>query len=292
MKKVIILIIIFTLTGCNSYTELNSLGVIHSIGIEKKDSYKLTVSILESNEINSDSLLYEVYGSTIPDIMDKLSLTLDYKIYLSHLDLLIIDESIKENDLKEIINFFLNNKNTRTDFLVVTAKDIKEILKNSDRKSINNLIKINEETSKSIYTTMFDLMEAFFMQKPIYLTNIILEDKIKINGVNKLYHNKKTLIKPDQVVYINYLLNNIGSYKSNLKCKDDYIYFNVLSSNTNEFNNKILITNEINITKNNCNLTKKDFNTLFNESLKENIKDFTNKNIIIQNTIRGDYEAN
>ena len=38
MKKLLIILIIITLTGCSSYIELNDLAIINSIGIQKDDN--------------------------------------------------------------------------------------------------------------------------------------------------------------------------------------------------------------------------------------------------------------
>ena len=287
MKKIFIIIIIFLITGCNSYTELNTLGVINSIGIEKKDNYKLYASII-TNLDNYQTTIYEAEGKNISNLFSNLSLKLNKKIYLSHLDLMIINNSIKTNELKEIINFFINNNDTRNDFLIVTTDNIKNIIEKSKWQEINNQIKINNENfSNSIYTTMFDTMNLFYKNNPIYLTNIKFDKIITINGITKIANNKHTLIDENNTLFINYLLNNINSFKCNLKCSDTkYIYLNIISSNTNNINNKVIITNEINILENDCNFNKNNINKLFNTYLINNLKKYTTDSIIIKNTIR------
>ena len=298
MKKILLLIfIIILLTGCNSYVELNDLGIIHTIGIEKQnDNYILYASIIE--EVKEDgtpiSKIYQLEGNNLANIFDNLSLQLNKKIYLSHLDLLIINNSLKNNDLKDIINFFLNNNESRNDFLVVTSNNINEVINNSSFQEINNIIKMNEkETSKSIYTTMYDVMNNYYEIKPIYLTNIKYDNTITINGITKLYNNKQEFININDSIFINYLLNNINTYKINFNCSDNsYLYLNILTSNTSNLNNKIIITNEIKVITNDCNLNKQKINTLFNNYLKDNLNKYTSKEINIQNTIRSIYENN
>lgn len=296
MKKILLLFIILFLTGCNSYVELNNLGVINSIAIEKNNNYKLYASIIieVAENGNPKTKIYEIEGKNIIESFDNLSISLNKKIYLSHLDLLIINDSIKDNELLEIINYFLNNNETREDFLIITSNDLKKILENTKWQEINDLIRINHtETSKSIYTTMYDLMNNYFKKSPIYLTNIKYDQNININGITKIYHNKHQLIQNDKSLFINYLLNNIETYKYNFECDNNkYLYLNILTSNTNIINNTLFITNEIKVINNECNLNKKDINKLFNNYLKSNLKEFTNKNINIENTIRSLYENN
>ena len=295
MKKIIILIVVFFLTGCHSYIELNDLGIIHIMGLEKIDNkYHLSTSIIEKFDTNSNLIFatYNVEGITIPELMDKLSLTLNKKIYLSHLDLLILNDSIKTNELENIINFFLNNNESRNDFLVVSSNNIQKIINNSKWQEINNLIKLNEkEYSKSIYTTMYDLINNYYNKQPIFLTNINYQDKIFINGIDKIDHNRHEFINENKTILINYLLNNINTYKINFKCDNNkYLYLNILSSNTNYLNKDILITNEIKVITNDCNYNKNIINDTFNNYLKDNLKEFTNKKITIKNTIRSIHE--
>lgn len=298
MKKIFILLpLLFILTGCNSYIELNELGIINIISIEKNNNdYKLNASIIEDVEKNGTpiSKIYESNGKTIFEAIDNLGNSLNKKIYLSHLDLLIINETIKTNELEEIINYFLNNNESRNNFLIVNTNNTNDVINNTTWQEINNLIKLNEkENSKAIYTTMYDLINNYYKKEPIYLTNIDFNNKIFINGITKLYNNKYSLIEDKDTIFINYLLNNINTYKINFDCSDNkYLYLNILTSNTNNINNKIIITNEIKVITNDCNLDKKKINNMFNSYLKDNIKKYTNKNIIIQNTIRSIYENN
>lgn len=297
MKKLIILIIILLLSGCHSYIELNDLGIIQIIGLEKiNNNYKLTTSIIENID-KDNNIIYSIYsieGNNIPELFDKLSLNLNKKIYLSHLDTLIINDSIKSNELENIINFFLNNNESRNDFLIISTNNISNIINNTKSENINNLVKLNElESSKSIYTTMYDLINNYYNHNPIYLTNIEYKDKLFINGIDKIEHNKHVLINEDKSLIINYLLNNINTYKINFNCNNNkYLYLNILSSNTNYLNNKLLITNEIKVITNDCNYNKDKINKTFNNYLKDNLKEFTNKNITINNTIRSIYENN
>ena len=92
---------------------------------------------------------------------------------------------------------------------------------------------------------MYDLMNNYYKKEPIYLTNIDFNNKILINGITKLYNNKYSLIEDKDTIFINYLLNNINTYKINFDCSDNkYLYLNILTSNTNNINNKFIITNK------------------------------------------------
>ena len=269
MKKILILVILsIFITGCQSYIELNDLKIINAIGIDFKDNkYKMFASIVDN--INNDTMepntnIYEITGNSLNQVMDELSLTLNKKIYLSHLDLLLINDSIKTNQLEEIINFFINNNETREDFLVANTNNIKEILEKSKFKEINDLIEINhQQTSKSIYTRMYDLINSFYNKEDIYLTKISLKDNIICDGLTVFKNNNYKTINTEDTIFINYLIDNIEHYKYSYNCSNNkYLYLNILNSNTNQIN-------------------------IFKEYINENISKLTNKKIIIRNTIRG-----
>ncbi|MBR3661271.1 MAG: hypothetical protein IKN63_05180 [Bacilli bacterium] len=297
MKKLFYLIpIIILLTGCNSYIELNNLGIINKIGLTHNDNYQLYASIInninENLEPKEDVITVE--GDDILELINNLSTSLNKKIYMSHLDLLIIDDTIKTYEIKNLLNYFLNNNETRENFLVVSTNDVKKLINNSKFQEINNLIKINQnETSKSLNTTMFDIAKNYYLNKEIYIQNINYNDKLYLDGITKIRNNKVEHIENNKSIFINYLLNNINSYKENIVCKNNQsIYLEILESYTNTFTNKLIITNEIKVITNDCNLDKKSINKLFSNYLKKNISLYTNKDIIINNTIRSIYENN
>lgn len=296
MKKIFLVVIILLLTGCDSYIELNDLAIINSIGIEYQDNtYTFYANVTEEidKETNKPkTTIYEVKGDSINEVIDNLSLTLSKKIYISHLDLLLINDTIKKNELKEIIHFFLNNNESREDFLVATSDDIKNVLENTDFKEINDLIENNQkQTSKSIYTTMYDVINNFYLNEKIYFTNITLDEHPVCSGLKVFTNNNYQFIEEDKVIFTNYLLNNIDTYKYSYKCSsNNYLYLNILAANVNELNNEIIIANEIKVIANDCNYKKEKINQIFNHYLKDNLKEFTNKKITIKNTIRGTYE--
>ncbi len=296
MKKYLILILLFLVTGCSSYIELNDLVIINAIGLAKQNNnYHLYISYVD--EINKDTIeptttVKEMEGNSLNQIIDDLSLILSKKIYMSHLDLLVINDSIKTKELENIINYFLNNNETREDFLVINTDNIKDILEQTKFKEINDLIENNQrETSKTIYTTMYDVIENYYQKENIYLPYLTYNNSLTLKGLKVFSKNKYSLIEEDEVIYINYLLNKINSYKYSYECADDkFLYLNILGANVNELSKELLITNEIKVITNDCKLKQKEIEQIFNKNLKDNLEKITKKKLTIKNTIRGTYE--
>ena len=297
MKKFLLIIIfLFLITGCDSYIELNDLAIINTIGIEKvNDKYHILISLIDEeieNTMEPSTTIKEIEGDNLNQAINDLSLKLSKKIYLSHLDLLVINETIKNNDLETIINFFLNNNETREDFLVVITDNLKNTLEKTKFKEINNLIENNkQENSKTIYTTISDVINNFYQKESIYYPYVTYQESLSLDGLITYINNSYKKIKSDDVIYLNYLFDNIDTYKISYKCDDNkYIYLNILTSKTTTLEKELIITNELKVITNDCKLKKKEINSLFNDNLTSNLKKITNKKITIKNTIRGTYE--
>lgn len=153
-KKIVLLpILLFFFTGCINYTELNELGIIETMGIEKvNDTFLVTLNMIDAkkNEDDEEEMrkFYEATGSTISEAIDNIYLKSSKKIYLSHLEVLLLSQDVLEDDLSLTIDFFLKNDEARGSFLTVMVKDCspKEILSDTTHtSSIQDLISINEE---------------------------------------------------------------------------------------------------------------------------------------------------
>ena len=138
MKKILIIIftIFFTIftTGCKHYTELNDLAIIKSIGITySNNEYTLYAEIID--EVNEDKLpetkIISEKNKNIKELFNNIKLLVNKEIYLSHIDLLIISETLNNDNYQEIIDYFLNNNDFRNDFLCVFSEKIEDVLKNS-----------------------------------------------------------------------------------------------------------------------------------------------------------------
>lgn len=294
MKKYILLLIIIFLTGCTSYVELNNLAIINIIGIEKiNDDYNLTISLIDKiDNLKPTMKTISIKDSNLNKAFIKLNSLLDKKIYLSHLNVLVINDSIKDKELNEVINFFLNNQESREDFLVTYSNNINDVLEKSKFQEINNLIQINyQETSEVIYTTMYDLIKNYYNNNKFYLTNIDYKDNIYIKGITSFKNNDYQELDNKEAIFINYLLNDIQTYNYTYKCDNNkYLNLKIINATSNTIKKDLIITNEINIISNDCNLKKENINNNLNKFLQENLSKYTKKKITIKNTIRGNYE--
>ena len=180
MKKLLIILSLFLLTGCNKYTELNELAIIKSIGISKNQEYTLYAEIIidiKDNKPVTD--IIETTSNNIDNLFNNIKLLVNKEIYFSHIDLIILDFNLDNNDYDKIIKYFLNHHEFRNDFLTILSKDIKTILNNSKYDEIEDLIITNKESKNVIKKTFEEIMQEYLDNHQFNLSSIKYEEKKK-----------------------------------------------------------------------------------------------------------------
>ena len=170
MKKIIILfLIIFLLTGCLGYNELDNLMIINDIYIDKGSMILNEVVADRSDTINKEYKKYKISCKSIDKCFDRFK-SFPRKIYLSHLNNIIINTDIDKNDLEQLIKNLNTHKELREDFYIVYSSNNK----------INNSIleKYLRHDSKSI--TYYDL-EKSILNKSILSIPVVTYKNNNIN---------------------------------------------------------------------------------------------------------------
>ncbi len=187
MRK-ILLILLFIITGCSKYTELNELAIIKSIGIEKRDNYTLYLKIID--EVQKDSIpktkVIKTNGNTIQELFDNIKNIVNKNVYLSHIDLLILDENLNNLDYHKIINYFINNHNLRNDFYTITSNDINNLLNNTKYDEIEELINNNKDIIKISFE---EIIIKYFDNNDFILSKIIYDNELKYVNNIKIERN-------------------------------------------------------------------------------------------------------
>ena len=162
MKKKLfcfLMLLIPILSGCN-YKELNNLSIVDVMGIDYiNNNYVVTIKVISTNNNNNneknenlDENVYSASGKNISDAISNLNLVLPKKIYLNHLELLIISKNVATNKLNNITNYFINNNNVSKNFSVLlsledTSKIILEQKELLSSYSYGNIIGSIENSS-------------------------------------------------------------------------------------------------------------------------------------------------
>ena len=130
MAVIVALVSFFALTGCLERVEINKLGLVTGVGIDKDgDNYILTVQILNPAAIsgqNQNALpVYNLKadGRSIHEAFSKVGQISSSALFLSHINVIVINEEFAEAGFAPLLNFALRHAEIRPDISIVVAKD-------------------------------------------------------------------------------------------------------------------------------------------------------------------------
>ena len=269
MKKIKIIFcisIIFLLSGCWNYNELNNLAIITGIAIDKENNdYIMTYMISNSSQGDSKSnsnqtstVLYEGIGSTLTKASESINQKLPKTPYIGHTEVIVVSEEIAQNDMLNIMDFFLRNPESRKEIYVLVSKGVKakdtlsilRPLESFPSQNIKSNIEAAENEIASTYTIKFSKFLSQLIEQGIDPTLGVIEvegdikegqsqesiDKSKQSAVIKLENT--AVFKNDKLVYItnkeeSAAINTLNKYLNNIyietKCNDETITTNITS---------------------------------------------------------------
>ncbi len=269
MKKIIILILTcFLFTGCVSYTELDDLSIVSTLGIDYQDGkYQLYVQViqgeLEDKEVEQKVFPYFGESTSLEKAFYQLYTKSSKRLYLSHMDLLILTEDAINQKFLDIISSLLKNNEYRHNFHVVfLTTPLKDWMNaNITSEEVNRLIKTNQqETSTTVEKEFETMMKELLIDQNTYLPSISYQDQeLSLTGYTFIqnYHVKEQLDLEDSLLF-NFLSNQVTK-----------AYFNY--ANISE--NQTIITTK----KNQVNfrfLTTLDYNQDWISETKKQIEEF------------------
>lgn len=280
MKKIIIILIITLLTGCN-YTELNDLAIASSIGIDynnENNEYEITAQIMniksgEEKNTEEGTIIYESNGKTMSEAVNNFSIRYPRNVYFGHLEMCILGENAVNNKLDDIFDYFIRDSESKSLCYTLIAKEqkAKEILNPNNEKSKNfpteDLKSVLVDSTNKTGTINKITLEEFLGKTlqtgidPIIPTVTVTENKKNtssstiINGITTI-KNKKVLpnIKKNPSIALNTINENYTSTTVNIKNNNDYISFIInnpkASIKTIIKNNKIIFNINIKLETN------------------------------------------
>lgn len=286
MKKIItiLILILFLTTGCISYTELNDIGIVNAIGINKLDNkYEIIINMLIPEDNNLEQTKqFKTTSTNLDEAINNLYSKSLRKIYLSHLDLLILSNNLEKKDYDNIINLFFNRNDSRNTFSTIIVKNY-----NTDNifkikpENINSLLKVNSEENGLVKIKQFDEIVKDILEKDIsYIPIIEIKDEPNILGYKTIYSKNKILSTNESIAY-NFITNNIT--QTTIISDKENINFKVNESLTNIKVNKNNITIDVNsnitILSNDTDITNEQtIKELYENELKKLLTNYIDNN--------------
>lgn len=176
MKKLLFLIpLLFCLTGCYNYRELNDLAIVSGISINKnEEEYIVTAEVINPKKQQDASsgkepefVVYTNKGSSMQEAFRKIVKESPKKLYGAQMDVLIIDEETAKTELKNILDFFSRDPEIRSEFYVLVGKstNVLEITTPLDKISSKNILDSLEANNNylgfSNLVTYHDLIDNY-----------------------------------------------------------------------------------------------------------------------------------
>lgn len=250
MKKLLLILITLTfLTGCYNYRELNDLAIVTAISISKeKDNYNIAVQVVNpkkdqdtSSSNEPDFIVYKSKGETLQAAFESLVKESPKRMYKTQMQILIIDEKMAKNNIKEVFEYLARNPEIRNEFNVLIGKsdNILETLTPLNNLSSQNILDSLKASSKYLGNTnllTFNELLSDYQNEKTEMAIPVIKLTSQKNKDDK--NTEKILEKTTTTTAI--VLDNISIFKDNkligyLSTKETVSY--------NFINNNITLTN-------------------------------------------------
>lgn len=269
LKLFLLVPFLFLSTGCFDYNELNKLALVTGLSIDKKNNvYEVGILVADSKKDNDSNIVIKGKGKTLSEALKEIELSSPKKLYLGHLGVVIISDSIAKNGLNEIADFLIRDPESAKRFYMVLAKDSKAIdgLKvispnlSFESQSLYQNIKISSESQAiSLNVPFIDFVETLVTEgeNGVIPSIKISKNKTKIDNIG-LFRNDKLIgyASNDASIGISLLKNSVSQMILSSSCNGGNTVINISNIDTKvNANNdivKIKITGDAYLKEVNC----------------------------------------
>jgi len=222
----VIIILIFSLSGCSNYKELSEIAIVLGIGVDyipDKDIYEVTYQVVNPSENAAKGtgtgatpvINYKSSGKTLSEAAENASNIFSRQNIYSHIQLVLIGEQLaKKESLNFIFDIFERDAGVRVNVPVLIARndDVKtllDILLVIDKVPVRSLVgklrnasNINGEHGEIKINDVIERLTNFGSEPTI--------SGISISGNKKTGASKDNLEKMEKTFV---LLNGVGVFK-------------------------------------------------------------------------------
>jgi spore germination protein KC/spore germination protein len=208
IKIIACILISLSLTGCWSGRELDTIGIVMGVGLDKPkelNEIEMTVQVMDPSKIKSTSkdsnekgggnkafINMKDKGITISQTLIEVNHKLDRDLFFSDNEIIILGRNIAEEGIGKKLDFFLRNRETRMLVQVLVAEgsasevlDISPDIENINAANIAELIKLGKKHSEIVSTNLRDFSSKVMSKTtaPVApMIGIVKEDqKIKVH---------------------------------------------------------------------------------------------------------------
>lgn len=273
-KVIFLIIIVIMFNGLSNLREINEIEIVSAMGIElnEEGEYVVTAQILNPKKSgnsatgggsSSDGAIVTVYSrnsDAIQTAIRNMITESPQRLYLAHMELLILSEDLAYNEkIEDTLDFFLRDNEGSSDFTLAVAKDCmpSEILKIltpletvPTENIINSISSARKYQGISVDKPLMEELETLLSEgKEMVISSISIqgdktgltseedlattdvETKILIDDLAyfKSSHLKGYLLEDDNMIY-NLLENNLQNSVIRISQKEERILAEIIKS--------------------------------------------------------------
>lgn len=300
LKIFTLIIILFTVSGCNSnYLSLNDMAIVSSIIIDKEDDKYIThVEIYKEekseNKSKKESYVVKAHGKHIKDALDNASLLVGKTLYMVHINAIVVSKSAIDNNMEIIFNYLSRRIQLNSNYYILVTDDVDKLLKSKDEdnpilgEKIKNLVEFSNNNGAIYKYDFLEKLQNFINPRvDVVLNKISVEDKnLKINEGYYFNNDKIVGTLNQEEVILTSLFKNDNNIFLDFEIDDKYYILKIDESNTeyelnNGINIKLSAIANLDSVHSDYDLTKTDtinkLNNHASKSLERRYKDLFNK---------------
>jgi spore germination protein KC len=239
---ILLIIIVFFTSGCWNSRDLTEMSIVGSIGIDydnsteefilyaeifnPKKSSSGTSSAVSSGE--SPTTIYKESAKTIHVALRKIISVSPKKLYIGHMNIVVISEEIAKNHMVEYLDFLFRDPESRKDFVLLVAKDASPFevlsilppLETVNSTNIYQKIMANDKNLSSSIKITYDEFISMTLQQGIEsispVVKIVKQDKNydNTNNVDNTYSTANVVVEEIAIFKDNKLLGYFDDNES------------------------------------------------------------------------------
>ena len=327
-KKLLLIFVIFLLTGCYDHKELNNIAILTATEINKIDNeFIINAQVVNPQSpektinVQAPFIIYTGKGKTIQEAYRQIKLQSSRYLYADHLRIIIINETIAKEDITQILDFYLRNPSIRTEFNVligrsndiltvttpidqISSSSILDTLKTSNKYlGVSNLVTLNEMASMYLNPNTEIILPSIKLENENNKTDTIentedtkINSMYKLEGLAVFKENKlQGYLTNNQSITYNIIKNNVSNSIITYECeKNKYLTIEMISSKSkmkiNSQNIKININISATINESSCNIPLNNSKDI--KKIENDLEEYLNNRIINDiNDIRHEYNS-
>lgn len=246
MKKYILffLLLVIIFGGLKNIRELNELAIVRSIGIDLTEDKEICISAIVANtskETKEDTgIVYTAVGKSVQEAARNMVDISPKKLYMGHLEALVICEDIAREELENTLDFFIRDNEGSNSFYLFIAKEssAEDILNTINQEEVD-VISFLKSTQKykgnaNLNTLNDNLKSLLETGTDLCVNSVSIEDD-KLTISDMVYFEgwkMKGYLTTDESILYNILKNNTDNFIITLGEKDDLIVAEAVSSKT------------------------------------------------------------